>query len=899
MGTIFISHSSHNIDRAKEVFDWLTANGWDDVFLDLDPERGIVAGQRWKDALQKAAQRCEVVLALVSKEWLASRWCKAEIDTAQLMGKKVIIALIGVDKSEVPLDLTDQQWVDLDAGATEYKRLAAGLRLAGLDPATFELEAGRRPYPGFAFFDEKDAAIFFGRDGEIVRAIDRIRGLARVGVDRMLIILGASGSGKSSFVRAGLLPRLNRDERTWLPLPTIRPERAVISGNFGLAEALLKKISEERFANEFRKRELPRSRAAIQNFIESDEDGLLKIFDALREIAHEPILYGEKSSPPTIVLALDQGEELFNEDGRDEAKRFIDILTRTLKADPARALTLVAMRSDALPRLQAERLLAEFPKDTFPLEAMAEGSYRAVIEGPARLLKPKPLKIDPRLTDELLKDVSGQDALPLLAFTLAHLYDNYSTDNELNVTDYEKIGRLKGVLETTVKDAFADGAARGELPKNENDQLALWRESFIPHLAQVNAAGQSARRVARRDELPAKAGPLIDRFAERRLLIKDRRTDLGEDVEVIEVAHEALLRQPPLSTWLVEDQEFMIWRQRLARMCEEFKANERGLLVGRELQRAREWTQTRPGNYLSASERKFIDDSILEDEKQRKEAAERERKLQEDEREKEQARARLRKQRIALAVTVLLVFAVGGGWVYAYLQQREATAQRAIAESAQRAAETQKEIADQQRVIAETQKKEAERLAAQNASLLNILDLFVTSTIPPNMEAKLESAIQRLLIGRARYESLGNKVNIPWYFIGIIHGIDSEFEFTRHLHNGDKLTARTVHVPVGRPPEGNPPFSWEESATDYLKMEFLGKSTSWGVAQMLEQFERSNGLGYRRRGINSPYLWSCTNHYTKGQFVADGKFSPTAVAQYCGAAAMLKRLVEKGLISFS
>jgi lysozyme family protein len=49
-----------------------------------------------------------------------------------------------------------------------------------------------------------------------------------------------------------------------------------------------------------------------------------------------------------------------------------------------------------------------------------------------------------------------------------------------------------------------------------------------------------------------------------------------------------------------------------------------------------------------------------------------------------------------------------------------------------------------------------------------------------------------------------------------------------------------MHVPVGRPPEGNPPFSWEESATDYLKMEFLGKSTSWGVAQMLEQFERSN-----------------------------------------------------------
>jgi hypothetical protein len=114
MGNIFISHSSQNVDRAKEVFAWLIANGWDDAFLDLDPERGIAADQRWKDALQKAAQRCEVVLALVSNEWPASRWCRAEIDTARLMGKKVIIALIGADKREAPLDLADEQWVDLD-----------------------------------------------------------------------------------------------------------------------------------------------------------------------------------------------------------------------------------------------------------------------------------------------------------------------------------------------------------------------------------------------------------------------------------------------------------------------------------------------------------------------------------------------------------------------------------------------------------------------------------------------------------------------------------------------------------------------------------------------------------------------------------------------------------------
>ena len=88
MARRFISHSSFNNDKAVEVKNWLAANGWDDLFLDLDPERGIVAGQRWKEALQKAATRCEVVVALVSKEWLASGWCKSEIDAARLMGKK-------------------------------------------------------------------------------------------------------------------------------------------------------------------------------------------------------------------------------------------------------------------------------------------------------------------------------------------------------------------------------------------------------------------------------------------------------------------------------------------------------------------------------------------------------------------------------------------------------------------------------------------------------------------------------------------------------------------------------------------------------------------------------------------------------------------------------------------
>jgi hypothetical protein len=178
------------------------------------------------------------------------------------------------------------------------------------------------------------------------------------------------------------------------------------------------------FRRGIRQRGLPRSRADIQDFIEKTDDGLARLFAALRDIA-QAAASKDNVPPPTILLALDQGEELFNEEGRDEAKRFIEILTKTLTADP-RALAILVMRSDSFPLVQGEPSLAALPKDTFTLDMMLEGSYRAVIEGPAKLVQPNPLKIDPLLTDALLEDLSGQDALPLLAFTLAHLYDNYS-----------------------------------------------------------------------------------------------------------------------------------------------------------------------------------------------------------------------------------------------------------------------------------------------------------------------------------------------------------------------------------------------------------------------------------------------------------------------------------------
>ena len=121
-------------------------------------------------------------------------------------------------------------------------RLRTGLDRAGLDARYFAWppkdDPHRKAYRGLKPLEEKDAAVFFGRDAQIVNGLDRLRGVRHGGMDRVMIILGASGAGKSSFLRAGLLPRLRRDDRNFLPLPVIRPETAVMTGKNGLAAAV-------------------------------------------------------------------------------------------------------------------------------------------------------------------------------------------------------------------------------------------------------------------------------------------------------------------------------------------------------------------------------------------------------------------------------------------------------------------------------------------------------------------------------------------------------------------------------------------------------------------------------------------------------------------------------------
>jgi tetratricopeptide (TPR) repeat protein len=610
MACLFISHSSLNNDKALVMRDWLADNGWTDVFLDLDPISGLAPGELWRQALAAAADRCEAVLLLITTQWIASSWCFNEFLLAKQLGKRIFPVIVAnIDLKALPNEITaSQQAVDLVGDPKGWERLNEGLNRAGLDPETFPFPAGRRPYPGFEPLTEQDAAIFFGREAQIVRGLDRLRTISEAGPEHMLVILGASGAGKSSYLRAGLYPRLRRDDRNFLLLPVIRPERAALSGKFGLFAALESALAETRADSE-PVRGLPRSRAGIADAVNDRSDIFFCLLAGIRAAGTASLIHSS-GKLPTIVIPVDQGEELFNEEGRQEASRFMDLIGAASAHDPG-VITIVAMRSDSFPHLQNEPKLASVPKAPFDLPSLPVGSMRVVIEGPARVARP-PIKLDPDLVDALLEDSSGPDSLPLLAFMLGRLLQDYGAERKLTLAQYDRLGRVHGAVNAAVSDVLEKELRLGALPRDKAALDALLRETFIPHLARVNKAGQFVRRVADRTELPARSLAVVDLFVEARLLLRDRRPSGGADADIIEVAHEALLREwPALHGWLEADREFLIGKDQLTEHIANWRnarpgQKDEALLSGLNLTRARQWLIERQSQDFNSEEREFI-----------------------------------------------------------------------------------------------------------------------------------------------------------------------------------------------------------------------------------------------------------------------------------------------------
>ncbi len=467
MPRLFISHSSLDNPVALAFRRWLVDNGWaeSDVFIDLSDLR---AGARWRAELRKANTACEAVLFLASPESLDSRECQEELKLADILEKEIIPVVIRDLMLDDPrlarYKNKEIQIVDLRASPTErmpaveYKgqvheisfstaalaAIKARLDDLGISPDSFPWEPkvkGKGPYPGLAAFGEEDAGIFFGREADIVAGLAKLKLMRKRRSPRLLVIQAASGAGKSSFLKAGLWPRLKRDA-DFAPLAILRPAQGVLSGPDGFGARIAP------WFERHRKRKAP-----------GDIEAGLQQTDRAAAIASLADLLAEATAlatavrragvidarPPAPLLAVDQGEELFASEDRAESDRFLDLVAAVLNdlpedVDPYLLLTI---RADSLePLLQRWPTLGLAAPEMQALPPLSPTAYRDVISKPASVYtqRVRRLVVEPALTGELALDSKGGDALPLLAFTLEKLFEKFGADGNLTLARSRVLG---------------------------------------------------------------------------------------------------------------------------------------------------------------------------------------------------------------------------------------------------------------------------------------------------------------------------------------------------------------------------------------------------------------------------------------------------------------------------
>jgi hypothetical protein len=344
------------------------------------------------------------------------------------------------------------------------------------------------------------------------------------------------------------LPRLRREDRRFAVLDIVRPERDALTGETGLAAAICG--SRRRFRLD--QPSLGEVKAACTA---GDVDLLAGLRTDIRNEAADRFAEhsDDQDAPPapTLVLPLDQAEELFSADAGEPADKFLRVLAglvERLNAAEIGLIVVATIRTDRYEVMQSDPRLAGVGTVLFnELKPMPPTQFKDVITGPAHRATGggHPLRIAPDLVERLLDDArKGADTLPMLALTMSRLYADYGSTGELRLEHYEALGGMQRVVQTEIDEVLPTA------PEQRAAQLEALRAAFIPWLATVNPDNdQPMRRVARFSDLPEASRPAIDALVGKRLLVKDTRD--GETV--VEVALESLLRQwDELAGWLRE-----------------------------------------------------------------------------------------------------------------------------------------------------------------------------------------------------------------------------------------------------------------------------------------------------------------------------------------------------------
>jgi WD40 repeat protein/serine/threonine protein kinase len=423
----------------------------------------------------------------------------------------------------------------------------------------------RCPYRGLQSFEAEHAEFFFGREALIEQLVARLSALLADNHNRFLAVLGASGTGKSSLVRAGLIPALQKGaipgSEHW-SLVVLKP-----------GDQPLQKLATQ-LASVFNPEGTDRLATMLQLLNRLETDG---------RALHLAVRLAWREAPPEqrLVLVVDQFEEIFTLCQDDHVRQlFIENLLYAAVREE-RVMVILTMRADFYHHCAAYRDLAgHLSAQQLLVGPMSEAELRRAIERPAYQVG---LKFEPGLVETILEAVRDEPgATPLLQHALLELWQR-RRGRWLRAEDYQTIGGVQQAIAETAEKVY------GSVSKTEQERM---RDIFIrlARLDEAEAGGEARRDTRRRvkfEELvPAGGNPtlirqLVQRLADARLIVTSVSETAGQ--EEVEVAHEALLRNwPRLRSWLDEDRDLLRLRESIRQAAQEWQASperERGSLL--------------------------------------------------------------------------------------------------------------------------------------------------------------------------------------------------------------------------------------------------------------------------------------------------------------------------------
>ena len=426
-------------------------------------------------------------------------------------------------------------------------------RLENPAPPQVDWPRDRVPYPGLDAYDEDESAVYFGREAQAAELARRLHTAETRPADRLLLLAGASGSGKSSLVRAGVLPRLR--ERRWTVVPPFSPGPNPLGA---LAASLATAAGE------------PETAGAVLRRLRQGPDALRSELARLRGGRFRRTL-----------LVVDQFEELVTLGGERERAYFLDCLRRCLEQDPS-VRVLATLRVDLLGRLLGTGH-AELFQHPIAIGTLGRAQLAEVVEAPGALVG---LSFEPGVVDTIVAETGTDDALPLLAYLLQELYFASGPGGTVTEAMYQQLGGVPGALARQ-----ADNTVAGLGTGDTVDFVLRVLLKF------VTVEGQEvARRPVPLSDLGDREREVVDAFIDARLLRSDVRGDVATGQEsYAQVTHEALFRQwAPLRQEVEARAERLRERAELERWAEDWERSQRSadyLLTGERLTVAQRWLE--------------------------------------------------------------------------------------------------------------------------------------------------------------------------------------------------------------------------------------------------------------------------------------------------------------------